>query len=459
MKKIFAIFLALTIAGCGHGGLKGSRGQFTLRPFQEEKLENGLRILWINDDSLPRVSMNMLVEVGSLDEGRDGEGLNSFTVGLLNKGTAKHSAPQLAQELEQLGADYTYSGGTDFTTLAASGLSTTKSKILSLFSEIVLTPSFKEAEIERQRSVVLSAIVKSQDQPTAYADERLDQEVFGEHPYGAPTVGNLKSVKNFRRTDLIRQYYAFYRPNNTMLAVVGNFDEGFRQEVRQAFQGWAKAEVKRGVHKPAANRQSRVVLVNKTGLQQTQIRMGHVGIPRTSKDFLALRMANLVLGGAFASRLNQKIRDDMGLTYSISSGSEARAEPGSFEISTFTRHEKAAETILETRKLIRDFVDNGVSDEELASAKALLIGQFPASLETADRVGYNLMVLRRYGLSDDYLRNFQSDVQKMTKAQVNEAIRRNLHPDQLQVVIYSDAKALGDLSGFGPLEKVQAGAQ
>jgi zinc protease len=433
---------------------KSSNSNFTLRPFKEEKLANGLRILWIKDESLPRISLNMMVQVGSLDEEKGQEGLNSLTASLLDQGTAKHGALALADELDQIGAEFGHSASSDFTTLTSSGLSPFKSQILSLFAEIVLTPAFQEKEIERRRSVVLASIQKQQDQPSAYADELLDRELFGKHPYAVPVLGTKKSVSGFQRVDFLRFYHSFYRPNNSILSVVGQFDEAFQKEVRSTFEKWQTAEIQRPAHEASSLRPARITLVHKAGLQQTQIRMGHLGITRSNPDFLSFRLANVVLGGVFASRLNQRVRDDLGLTYSIHSSSDARLEPGSFEISTFTRHEKTSQTILETEKLVRDFVKDGVTDPELDAAKALLVGQFPAALETPDRLAYNLMVLRRYGISDDYLKNFEKNVGKISKTEVNQAIQRNVHPENLQTVIYSDERAISaELKKLGPVEK------
>lgn len=438
------------------GSAGTAEGGFKLRSYAEEKLDNGLRIIWIKDDTLPRVSLSLMVEVGSIDDPRGKEGLNSLTAGLLDQGTAKRSAPQIAEALDFLGADFNQSAGSDFTTLTSTGLSPSRDRVLELFSEIILTPAFNRTEIQRRTAVVLASIRKSEDQPSVFADQASDREIFGDHPYAVPAVGTLNSIKSLRRTDFMRHYFAYYRPNNSILAVVGNIEPEFQDKVRAAFKKWTRAEIRRPERKSAALKSARVALLHKEGLQQTQIRMGHVGIPRSNSDFMALRMANVILGGAFASRLNQKVRDDLGLTYSIHSVSDARLEPGSFEISTFTRHEKVADTLRETQALLQHFVKEGVTDAEMEAAKALLIGQFPAALETPDRLAFNLMVLRRYGISDDYLRNFQSNVRAMTRDQVNSAIRRHIHPEKMQVLIYSDENAVREqITKMGTVERVK----
>lgn len=455
LKNSLILAATASLLACGSLSNKPTTsGGFQLRPFTEERLANGLNIIWLQDQTLPRISMQMMIKVGSVDEGKGQEGITSLTSSLLDQGTAKRKAPQIAEDLAQIGADYGYSAGYDQTVFNASGLSSTKDQVLQIFSEIMLTPAFDNAEIERRRSVFLASIEKNKDQPSYVADETLDMQVFGAHPYAHPIIGTQASIQGVRRADLLRHYFAYFRPNNAYLAVVGQYDESFKDSVRKAFASWTTGELRSLTNAKADLRSREILLVNKTGLQQTQIRWGHVGIDRRDPDFMALRLANVVLGGAFASRLNQKIRDDLGLTYSISSGSDARLEPGSFEVSTFTRHDKAVTTVLETEKLLKNFVEKGINEDELKAAKSLLVGQFPAALETADRTASNLMVLRRYGISDDYLRFFQKNVQEMKLKDVNAAIKKHLHPDKLQLVIYSDEKAISaELPKLGAVRK------
>lgn len=460
MKSILKLALAIGILfSCQSGSKKNNNesSTFRLRDFQEETLANGLEIIWIRDQSLPRMSLQMMVKVGARDEVASQAGITSMVSGLLDQGTKRRSAPELAEDLAQIGAEFQDSAGHDQTLLTASGLSEKNKELLNLFTEIVLQPAFSNQEIERRRSMTLASIQKLKEQPSHVADEKLDQQIFRDHPYSRPSAGTTDSIKALKSSDLISHYKKYFIPNNSILAVVGMFDEDFKSSVRKSFLSWQGQDLKSTPVRTIQIPEREVLFVQKTGLQQTQIRWGHLGIQRTSPDFLALRLANVILGGAFASRLNQKIRDDMGLTYSISSNSDARLEPGSFEISTFTRHDKAVITILETEKLFRDFVKNGVTDEEVAAAKALLIGQFPAALETVDRMATNLLLLKRQGISDSYLKNFERNVNAIKREQISAVIQKHLNPDLMQLVIYSDEAALpaAELKQLGEMKRVK----
>lgn len=443
--------MVLLLVGCS-SMVKRDSSEFVLRTYQEESLPNGLRLIFIEDQSLPRISLDLMVKSGSVSE--PVPGLNSMVAHLLDQGTKSKRAPDIADAFAQIGAEYSPMAGQDFTLLSANGLSIYRKDLLQLFNEVIMTPVFDGKELERLRARRLAEIVKAQDHPGGYADQMLDREIFGHHPYSYPVIGNKGGVRKIKRQDLLSFYDKNYRPGNSILAVVGAFDEPFRAEVKKLFGAWPAGATVTPVQPGQPDGPKKLMrLVSKSDLKQTQIRMGHVGIRRTDPDYMPLRMANLILGGSFESRLNQRVRDDLGLTYSIGSSSDGRLDRGSFEISTFSRNEKAAETIRESIAVLKDFVQKGVTEVELNAAKALMIGQFPASIETPDRLAVNLMILRRYGIPDTYLTEFNQNVRRITVAQVNEAIRKHIQPDRMKIVVYADKtlvltslKVMGDWS-------------
>jgi len=441
MNSLVSIFILI---GCSSAP-KIENAHFQLRPYQEETLENGLRLLFIEEDTLPIVNMEMLVKVGSLNESSGDEGVNFITAHLLEQGTIHKSAVKIADDLGQIAAEFQSAPGNDFTIFETSSLSTEKKILLELFSDLLMNPSFQSAEIERMRSQQLAAIKKSQDNPSAYTDQMMDRELFGKHPYATPVFGTEKTVRLFTRTDIMKHYLKYYRPNNAILSVTGKFDEEFKNQVRKTFSKWQKRE-----YEPIKDRsvqmaeKGMIKLYTKAGLQQSQVRFAQVGLKRSDDDYFKLRMAFMILGGSFSSRLNQKIRDDLGLTYSIHSSVDARKENGALEISTFTRHDKLAETVIETKKLLKEFVEKGVSSSELDAIRALMSGQFPSAIETTPKLAHNLMILRFFGISDDYLKNYNANLAKITKDEVNEVIRRRFHPDQIQIIVYSDEIQVGE---------------
>lgn len=451
MKKI-GILLSLFILSCASQP-KYATNQFQLKKYQEVKMENGLRLLLLEDSSLPRVSLLMMIQVGSFHNPQGQEGLNSMTVSLLDAGTTTRSAMKLADEFGQLGTEIDTSSSADYSMVSVSGLSTTKETLLDLFADVILNPAFAPQEIERTRSQALAALAKTIDQPSGYTEQLFDLELFGNHPYAYPNLGTADAVKKISRSDIMRHYFKYFRPNNSILAVTGKFDADFVEKIKKAFSGWQAKEVEQPMVQLREDKDGYVKLVSKKDLQQAQIRIGQLGIKRTDPDFMNLRIANLALGGAFGSRLNQKVRDDLGLTYSISSSSSPLYDRGSLEISTFTRNDKVYETISETQKVVQDFVKEGITPSELSATKSLMIGQFPGAIETVDKLAINLLVLRRYGISDDYLHHFMKNVDAVTVKDVNRAIQKHYRPEQMKVLIYADeTQVLDRLKPLGEIK-------
>lgn len=462
--------VALVVFGCVSVGSKDPNSEFQVRSHKEEELPNGLKLFYIQDSTLPKMSIGLMVSVGSYGDPAGKLGLNYFTADMLSLGTQHMSATQLSDEFGQIASALHISPSADYTTISASTLSHEGFTLTHLFADAVMAPKFDETEMDRLRSRVLASIAKQADNPSTYADILIDEKNFFNHPYAHPVIGNAESVKSLTRSDLQEQYLKFYRPEKSFLFITGAFDESLLNEIRSLFSAWKPSVI---VNSGSAKNKSteigssdsgRYFLYSKPGLQQAQIRFAHRSIKRNDPDFLTLRLINLVLGGDFVSRLNFKVRDQLGLTYSISSSFQPMLEDGSFEISTFTRNEKVKETIHETFLVLKKFVENGITQKELDSAKALMLGQFPSAIETTDKLAVNLMLLKFYGVDDNYLNKFISNVQKISLEDANAAIRRHMFPEKMKVLVYADEKLtreqLSSLElSFGKLEIKEIGSE
>ncbi|MGZ3774005.1 MAG: M16 family metallopeptidase [Pseudobdellovibrionaceae bacterium] len=439
------------------GYISKDNGSFKLQPFKELVLENGLRIIFVRDNHLPRLSLTLMIRTGSMQEAEDKAGLNALTAYLLEQGTQSRNAIKIADDFGQLGSSLDVMPGADVTTLYSDSLITGADSLLDLFVDVTSNPSFKEAEISRLRAQMVAGLQKKVDDPSVFIDSRMDQFLFDKHPYGRDIKGTPNSLKAISKQDIIKHYLTFYRPNNSSLAVVGNFDEDFEKRVQEAFGKWTKRtipEVKTA--EPPAIDGLKVKLIVKKGLQQTQIRISGLGIARSNEDYLRLRLANEVLGGGFASRLNQKVRDDLGLTYSIQSYFDVRKEKGSFDVTTFSKNETAGKTLDETLNVITDYANGGAQDSEIMAARNLLIGQFPRAIETADRLAYNLLVLDFYGISFDYLTNFNKSIGEFKTNEINKAFKKVVDPTKLKVLVYGDEKIVTQFEKYKPeIERVK----
>jgi zinc protease len=427
--------------------------QFKLRPMREMQLENGLKVLFIVDNSLPRVSMTILTKVGVRQDPKGKEGLNYLTAQLMEQGTQTKSAMVLADELGQLGTELSVEPGNDFTILSMDALVNSSDKLLTLFSDILMNPAFLDGEVARTKSQIVAQQKKKIDNPSSYTADAFDMFLFQGHPYANDISGTPVSVHKITKQDVIRHYLNYYRPNNSQIAIVGRFNKDFEAKVAEAFKKWAGKPIKDFTSPELKNiTGTEVKVLSKPGLQQAQIRIGEFGIRRVDEDFLRLRVANVALGGEFGSRLNQKIRDDLGLTYSMHSYFDARADRGPFIIETFTKNETVGKTIDESLKVFSEFIAGGITEAELKASKEQMVGQFPRAIETADRLGLNILMLNFYGVPLSYLQDFNKNVEAMTLDEVNTAIKKRFDAKNLKVLVYADEKKIsGQLSNYKPV--------
>jgi zinc protease len=448
--------------GCSSSPKRGVSQSFSegvrLPEHREIELSNGLKVLFIRDSSLPRINIMALVGSGATRDEIKKSGQSYLTASLLDEGTEKHSSAEMAEHLEGLGADLSIQPGYDFTYLSIKGLSYTREALLDSFLEILLTPKFDTNELERLRRQVQGALTKMEDDPEQYADRLFSKALFGGHPYALPSMGDVESIQRISRQDVLNFYKSNYIPRNTTLAVVGDFDDLFFNQVKTKFSTWMSDVTESSlVRTPPDYKQPKVniFLKGKKGLVQTQLRLGHVFIDRSHPEFLSLRAANMALGGAFASRLNQRVRDDLGLTYSISSSFDARRYSGPFMIETFTRNDKVGETLGAALNVYKEFVEKGMTEEELQASKSVLIGQFPRAVETMDSLAYQMLALRYFGIEDSYLTQFVTNVKALKLDTVNANIKKYFHPDQLDIVVYGDGAVIEpQLKKFGSVQKL-----
>lgn len=421
-----------------------------LRPYTEKTLSNGLQVLLIEDKSLPYVSYGMVIKTGAAADPANQRGLSHFVASLLEKGSGDRTATQIADDFGQLGSSFESSVDEDYVFLSTSGISTFRDKLLTLFSQIVTSPTFADNEVERLRKQVQAHLVQRMDDPDAIASLAFRSFLFGEHPYAHSAIGNAKDVAKLQRRDLISHYLQYYRPNNAVLAVVGQYGNDIIPKLEEKFKGWKPREVK-ALEIPAIPgiQKIQMELVEKSDLAQTQIVLGHEGIARSNPDYLALRVANGVLGTGFSSRLVNQIRDNLGLTYSISSDFDSRKGTGPFTIATFTRHEKVGQTLSETFRLLKQFRDSGVTKSELELAKGYLAGHYLRSIETADKLAFNLLILRIYGIPDTYLSEFKANLDSINLDQVNAVVKKYFKPEQMKVVVHSTPDVLSQLKPLG----------
>lgn len=461
MRSLVAILGVLIVACSGSGvkpgGFFAKSSGYELRPYRDVTLKNGLKVILIEDRTLPYLSMSMMVKAGAAQDPDGQSGLANSVAQMLDKGTRKRSAVQIADDLAQYGADFSAGAADDNTTLAISGLSFYQSRLITDLAEMVTEASFRDDEVERYRKRTIAQIHQLADEPEALTELAMDEYLYPGHPYSHPVHGKLKdfsgtSAKVLKK-NISKFYLQYYRPSSAILAVVGQFSSDILNDLESALGNWTdRPPMPAAVVPFPENRGLKVQILDRTDLQQAQIRLGHRGIQRNNPDFVALRAANAILGYGFTSRLMREIRVRLGLTYHIGSMFEAKLSEGPFVITTFTRLDKVGETLTETLKVVRAFVDQGPTEAELADAKSFLRGQFPRSLETPEALASNLLTLRFYGVPDTYLTSYLGDLDRLTLSDMNRVIKKYFAPEDFKILIHAPKeKVMDQVKSLGPV--------
>jgi zinc protease len=420
-------------------------------PYAFKTLANGLQVIAVSHHEQPAVSLRLLVRAGAAQDPDNRPGVATLAATLLDQGTTTRSAEQIANAIDSIGGAMGTGAGSDLSYVQAVVMKDSLNFALDLVSDLVQHPAFAPEEIERQRQQSLSGMRVSYDDPEFLANIVFDRLVYGFHPYGRPQAGSPETVAALTRDDLLAFHKKWFGANNAILAIVGDVspEEAFAGAQR-AFGGWSKAAAEPGkaIDPPPPTR--RVVVIDKPGAVQTEIRVGNLAIPRKNDDFMAMDLAAKVLGGEGANRLHRVLRSERGLTYGASADFNALKQSGDIVAQTNTRSETTGETLRlmidEVSKLLRE----RVGERELEGAQEYLTGSFPLTIETPSQIALQILNAVFFGLNMNDLQTYRERVNAVTVEDVQRVARNYLHPDKLTIVLVGDASAfVKQLPGAG----------
>jgi len=290
-------------------------------------------------------------------------------------------------------------------------------------------PAFAPEEIERQRQQMLSGQKVSLEDPGYIANSVFDRLVYGFHPYGMPENGTPQTLARLTRDDLVAFHTRFFMPNNAILAIVGDVTapEAFA-EAKKIFGDWQKRDLPAQTFVGPPDPTRRVIVVNKPDSVQTEVRVGHIGIPRTHPDYMAVNLAIRILGGEGSNRLHQVLRTERGLTYGAQANMDTLKESGDFEAETNTRSDATGEVL---RLIVDEFwrlQRERVGERELDGAKAYLTGSFPLTIETPESIAMQVVNALFYGLPLQELQNFRERVNAVTPDDISRRLSKAAIP-------------------------------
>jgi predicted Zn-dependent peptidase len=311
-------------------------------------------------------------------------------------------------------------------------------------ADVALRPSFPEKELERLRSERLTTLLQLKDRGPAIADLAYSHIVFGaDHPYGRPQLGNEATVKAITRANVRDFYQTYYRPNNSVLIVVGDVQpDDIQRRAERLFGAWKPGDVPpTRFSAPPSAAQPVVYLIDKPGAAQSSFRLGTVGVPRSTQDFFPIQVMNTILGASFTSRLNQNLRETKGYTYGARSVFDMRQAAGPFTASAEIVTAKSDSALIEFLKELR-----GIREEmpaaELEKAKNYLQLGLPSAFETTFDIAGRLVPIALYNLPVEYYNTYSQRLAAVSAADVQRVARQYVRPEQLQIVIVGDLKTI-----------------
>ncbi len=439
----------------------GALRSFDFPAVDRRAMPSGLDLRIVSMRRLPMVSLNLFVRAGEAALEPHAAGLSVLTADALEGGTRRRSGSALAESLERIGARVSANGGWEGTSVGLSCLAERLPEALGLLAEMLLEPGFPEDEVERAREQQLATIRQRAMDPSSIATDaaRLRYYVEGV-PYARSVEGTEASVGAVGPAAMRGFAEANYRPGSGGLVVAGDVEPREVVEmVERHLGGWSGAPAVEAAFTPEpASRERRVSIVHRPGAAQSEVRVGHVGAPRSTPDYYPLSIANMVLGGMFTSRLNLNLRERNGFTYGVRSRFTFRAEAGPFEVSTAVGNDVTAAAVREIVHELERMATDGPTEDEVAAARDYAAGVFGLQLETAGQVATRVSQLVVYGLPDDHFDRYRDDVRSVTRAEAAAAAARHIRPDEAQVVVVGDADVVGDplrALELGPVEVVE----
>lgn len=418
--------------------------KLTMPKSVERTLPNGLRLVVVEQPKLPLLDAVLVLRHGSEADPSGKEGLASLSASLLREGTASRTSPQIAEQQAFLGIRLGSGSSLEQTTISLHTPTAVLDSALALMADLVLRPSFPEAEFTRVRSETLTGLLQLRDRAPAIADRAFSALMYGDtHPYGRPSSGTEATVEAITRDDVQRFWRTWYRPNAATLIVVGDItaDEAERR-ARALFGGWERAALPTIASSAApAPTATGITLIDKPGAPQSSFRLGSVAVARNTPDYHALMVLNTVLGGSFTSRLNNNLRETKGYTYGAGSSFAMRREAGPFAARAEIVAEKSDSALLEFMKELRA-IREPLSAQELDKAKQYLILGFAERFETTSDVASQLAPLITFGLPLDTWSGFQQGVERVTVADVQRVATQYINPQALRIVIVGDRASI-----------------
>ncbi len=432
---------------------------------QRATLSNGLEIILAERHTVPVVYFQLLVDAGYAADQHGIPGTASLAMTMLDEGTRSRSALEISEELAMLGAGLGTGANLDQSIVTLNALKENLDESLEIFADVILNPSFPEADFERLKRQRLAQIQQEKVQPFGMALRVFPALIYGEgHAYGNPFSGSgtEEAVTGMTRDDMRQFHQTWFKPNNATLVVVGDatLDE-VQSRLERLFRDWRPGDVpQKNLATVEQRPSSSVYVLDRPGSPQSVILAGHVAPPKANPDELAIQTMNTALGGDFTSRINMNLREDKHWSYGAGSVFiDARGQRPFFTYAP-VQSDKTKESVQEIYAELTGVIgDNPLTDDELHKAIGSQTLTLPGSWETNSAVLGSINQIVRFGYGDDYFKTFADRIRALGLADLNGAARNTLRPDHVIWIVVGDKEqimpGLQEL-GFGPVQEIDA---
>jgi zinc protease len=431
-------------------------------PYELRTLPNGMQVIVVMHHEQPEVTMRLLVRAGGAYDPQGKGGTAALVASLLNQGTTTRGAREIADAIDSIGGALDTGAGSDVTSATVLVMKDSFDVGMNLLADVIRRPAFAPDEIERQRKQTIQNLGVSLEDPDFIGRAVLNRLIYGFHPYGFPDTGLPETIAKITREDLREFHRRYFAPNNSILAIVGDVtaDEAMAAATR-VFGDWERQAVQPPALTEPPRPTRRIVVIDKPDSVQTTVRIGQIGVPRKTPDYMSMDQAIRILGGEGSNRLFRVLRSERGLTYSASADLNPMLLAGDITAETDTRTEATGQAV---RVMVDEFTRlqrERIGDGELAGAQAYMTGSFPLTIETPGAIARQVVNVVFYDLSLDELRTYRQRANAVTPDDVLRVARTYMQPERLSIVLVGDAARFKDQlgkEGFGSYELIPLSA-
>lgn len=432
--------------------------QFHPPEAQERRLSNGIVVFLLEDHELPTLSALALVRTGAIYEPPEKLGLAELAGTVMRSGGTELLEPSaLNEELEFIAASVETSVSDEWGQASLNVLKKDLETGLKLFSQVLRQPAFRQDQIDLAKNRIREGIRRRNDFPGPIASREFTKLIYGPNHPLARTV-ELLHLDNITREDLLAFHRQYFAPQHVILGVAGDFRADEMVAQLEKYLGDWTEPVPQGLPPVAMVEERRLPSIHYIGkeINQTNIRIGHLGIKQTNPDFFAVTVMDNILGGGFSSRLFRHIRSQQGLAYSVSSNYGAGVrELGVFSITLETEASNTGKAIRAVIEEIEKLRNHPVTAEELAVAKESVLNSFVFAFDHPAQIVNRQVRYRYFGLPPDYLQTYRDKVAEVGVEEVQEAARKYVHPDQLTILAVGPPAAREALATLGKVREIE----